>query len=249
MIELNGVTRQFVLEGGTTVVPVRDVTLDIAAGEFIIVTGLSGGGKTTLLRILAGLLKPTSGEVRIGGRDIGRMPEAGLARFRARCMGFVVQSPSLLPSLTVLANVLLPAGLCGMRVQDEQRQRAVNLLERVGLHERLGCYPAQLSAGEQRRAVLARALMNDPDILLADEPTADLDEHTEHEVMAHIREAHAGGATVVMVTHNLELLSNAHRVLRMENGRLYDLIVPRTSARTSPIVLNEMPVTRTTFAQ
>lgn len=220
MISLRYVTREFWLKGRSAVVAVRDVSLEVSAGEFVAIVGRSGSGKTTLLNLTAGLLRPTSGEVLIEDVTLDALGDSELARLRREKFGFVFQFPSLLPSLTVLENVVVPASLGMGRAGRDASWRAADLLGELGLTARFQAYPHQLSAGEQKRAVIARALINQPRILLADEPTGDLDQQTEKEVMSLLREINARGTTVLMVTHSLDTLPGADRAYRMEAGSL-----------------------------
>lgn len=218
-LSLRQVTKEYTENDGTTITAVRGADLELASGEFAIVIGRSGSGKTTLLNLIAGLARPTSGKVFAEGVDVGRLGDGELSALRNHVFGFVFQFPSLLPSLNALENVALPAHL-SHGDGGKARSRAAELLAQVGLSGRLGSHPRQLSAGEQRRVVIARALMNQPEILLADEPTSDLDERTESEVLAVFKEVHRSGVTVVMVTHALDLVSYGSRTFRMEGGVL-----------------------------
>jgi putative ABC transport system ATP-binding protein len=219
MIKLKEVTKEFNLDE-QVITPVRDVNLDIAKGEFIIIIGRSGTGKSTLLNLVAGLIKPTHGAISVGGRDLAGLSDRQMSLMRSREMGYVFQFPSLLPSLTILENITLPAGFSAEKTRVEPKIRAGELLGMLGLGERLGCYPRHLSAGEQKRAVIARSLMNEPKILLADEPTSDLDEKTENEIMVLLKQIHESGVTILMVTHSLGLVPYATRAYSMDKGKL-----------------------------
>jgi ABC-type lipoprotein export system ATPase subunit len=223
MLKLLNVTRAYNLDEETVITPVSGVTLMVGAGEFIMVIGRSGSGKTTLLNLAAGLIRPTSGQVLIDERDLSRMNDKELSRLRSERLGFVFQFPSLLPSLTVLENVTLPASFGKKMNKYDAVKRAASLLDQVGLSEKEGAYPKQLSAGEQKRVVIARALINRPGLLLADEPTSDLDEATEQEIMALLKEINADGVTILMVTHSLQLLPAATQVFKMEKSSLKPL--------------------------
>ena len=187
MISLNKVSKTYTLGRDNTVAAVRGVSLEVERGEFIVITGRSGSGKTTLLNLAAGLTRPTSGEVEIDGVDVWSLPDGRQSLLRNQKIGFVFQFPSLLPSLTALENVVLPtmfgADGHGRAEQHDAYEQARQLMEQVGLAEKQTSYPRQLSAGQQQRVVVARALMNRPEILMADEPTSDLDEETEQEIM------------------------------------------------------------------
>jgi ABC-type lipoprotein export system ATPase subunit len=219
-IVLRGVTKEYALDDETTITPVDNVSLDVPQGDFIIVIGRSGSGKTTLLNLAAGLVKPTRGEVLIGDLNVWAISDRQLSMLRNQKMGFMFQYPSLLPSLTALENVALPASFGPRKSRRKARERAAELLELMGLSDRMEAHPKQLSAGEQKRVVIARSLLNQPELLLADEPTSDLDEQTEQEIMALLRKIHGSGVTVLMVTHSLELMPYATRVMKMENGVL-----------------------------
>jgi len=220
MISLRNLTKEYSRDGQILVRPVNDVTLDIGRGEFIVIVGRSGSGKTTLLNLIAGLVRPTAGAVIVNNVNLEKMSKKELFSLRAEQIGFVFQFPSLLSSLTVLENVMMPTTFCSRNGFQDNYSRAVALLQTVGLSERVHAYPKELSAGEQKRTVLARSLINNPVILLADEPTSDLDEQTENEIVSFIRETHATGMTVVMVTHSLQLLSYADRAFTMEQGSI-----------------------------
>jgi ABC-type lipoprotein export system ATPase subunit len=221
MIELIAVTKTYPEAKRCPAVTALDnVSLRIESGEFLVVTGRSGSGKTTLLNIAAGLARPTSGEVLLDGTDLWSMSDARQSRLRNRRIGFVFQFPSLLPSLTVLENVALPTSLGGDRA-DARGPRAPELLDMVGLSDKIGAFPRQLSAGQQQRVVIARALVNGPEVLFADEPSSDLDEQTEHEIMALFADIHRDtGVTIVMVTHTTQLVSYGTRAIEMAMGAI-----------------------------
>jgi ABC-type lipoprotein export system ATPase subunit/ABC-type lipoprotein release transport system permease subunit len=198
---------------------VESVSLEIRCGEFLAILGHSGSGKTTLLSLIGGLTRPTRGEVLIAGEDISRLDEARLAAVRNRSIGFVFQFASLVPTLTALENVLLPAAFspsppAGVAAEGER------LLGLVGLADKLHAYPGQLSGGQQRRVAIARAFILNPQLILADEPTGDLDVETEQEVMGLFRELHRRGVTIAMVTHEREVAKDADRVVTMDRGRI-----------------------------
>jgi len=179
MILLNQVNKTYHPRGNAAVAAVKDVNLQVESGEFVVITGRSGSGKTTLLNLVAGLAQPSSGQVRFDGVDVWSLSDRAQAFLRNQRMGFVFQFPSLLQSLTTLENVLLPAMFAGRDGKKPLRERAVQLLEEVGLADKLSFYPRQLSAGQQQRVVVARSLVNQPELLLADEPTSNLDEQSE----------------------------------------------------------------------
>jgi putative ABC transport system ATP-binding protein len=224
MITLDNVSKVFQLDNQTSITPVCEVSLTVEPGEFLMIVGRSGSGKTTLLNLCAGLVKPTLGRVLIDGHDIQELGEKALSALRGEKIGFVFQAASMLPSLSVLENVAVPAmfGAKGCRA-DDYRARALELLDLVGIGDRKDALPRQLSGGEARRVAIARALMNKPDILIADEPTSDLDAQTELNIVATLQKTHASGVTTVVVTHNLDLIPFATRALRMDEGRLLPL--------------------------
>ena len=198
----------------------RDVNLEIEAGQMVAVIGASGVGKSTLLHVLGGLDRPDAGEVTVGDFAVRAADDAALGAFRNRHVGFVFQFHHLLPEFSALENVEMPLRIARVPV-SEARPAAQRLLERVGLGERLGHRPGMLSGGEQQRVAVARALVRQPALLLADEPTGDLDERTADGLHALLREMHREfGLTAVMATHNPRLAEQCDRVLRLEGGRL-----------------------------
>lgn len=206
--------------GHTAVAALKDVHLHVAPGDIVLIMGPSGSGKTTLLTIAGGLLKPTSGEVFIDGHDITRLSERELPAIRLKSLGFVFQSFNLLSALTAEQNVVIPLMINGQSY-DTARPRAAKILERLGLGQRLHSLPAQLSGGEKQRVAIARALINDPKIILADEPTANLDSKIGHEVMQTLCQiACQEKRAVVIVSHDERLRSVAKRVLTIEDGQL-----------------------------
>lgn len=198
----------------------RGISFDIVRGEFVAVMGTSGSGKSTLLGLVAGLDTPTSGSIQIEGEEISRLGEDALAVLRGRKIGFVFQSYQLIPTLTALENVLLPAELAG-EDSAPARDRARELLKTVGLEERLDHYPVQLSGGEQQRVALARAFIRKPPLLLADEPTGNLDSvNGKHVLELLLSLNRSQGATLVLVTHDRELASHATRIITLRDGRI-----------------------------
>jgi putative ABC transport system ATP-binding protein len=203
-------------EGMLTIL--SDVSIEIARGETVAIMGASGAGKSTLLALLAGLDEPTSGIVRLAGNELTALDEDGRAAARARHVGFVFQSFHLVPSLTALENVMLPLELTG---RADARSTAREVLGRVGLAERVGHYPRQLSGGEQQRVAIARAFVTRPDVLFADEPTGNLDTATGARIMDLLFGLNsATGATLVLVTHDMALASRCGRVIRLDAGRV-----------------------------
>ena len=196
------------------------LSLDIAQGEFVAVVGRSGSGKTTLLNLLAGIDRPTSGTVRVAGADLGSLSESGLAAFRGRNVGLVFQFFQLLPTLTVAENVMLPMDFAKKVPVGERRDRAQHLLEQMGVGDQADKVPATLSGGQQQRAAIARALANDPPILLADEPTGNLDSATADAVLELFADLNTDGQTIVVVTHERDIRSIAGREVTLMDGRV-----------------------------
>ncbi len=219
VLSLRDVTRT--IDTGTHRVEIlRGISFDVARGEFVAIMGASGSGKSTLLGLVAGLDTPTSGSIRIEGEEISRLDEDSLAVLRGRKIGFVFQSYQLIPTLTAEENVLLPAELAGEDLAAAQR-RARELLKTVGLEERLDHYPVQLSGGEQQRVALARAFIRKPPLLLADEPTGNLDSVNGRHVLELLLSLNRSeGATLVLVTHDRELASHATRIITLRDGRI-----------------------------
>ncbi|HXG44454.1 MAG TPA: ABC transporter ATP-binding protein [Gemmatimonadales bacterium] len=216
MIRCQHLTKHY-LSAGRPLVVLKDITLEIAAGSVVAIAGPSGSGKTTLLALLAGLDRPTAGEVWVDGRNLAALDEDALARFRGEQVGFVFQSFHLIPTLTARENVQVPLELRG----EEAEARARELLARVGLAGREHHYPAQLSGGEQQRVAVARAFSNRPKLLFADEPTGNLDRQTGATVIELLLELNREfGTTTVLVTHDIELARRAGRVIRLLDGRV-----------------------------
>lgn len=224
MLTFHNVTKEFRLDADNTVTPVRNVSLQVENGELIVILGRSGTGKTTLLNLAAGLVKPTSGQVLIDNEDLVKMTDRQISSMRSRKIGFVFQFPSLLPALTILDNVSLPAIFKNGNINTTAKERAADLLNTLGLSGKKEVFPRYLSAGETKRVVIARSLLNQPDIILADEPTSDLDWRTEKEVMALFRDINSTGVTFFIVTHNQELAGFATRAFEMNNGELQEFI-------------------------
>ena len=215
MIHLEGVSKVYRRPEGP-VAAIDNVSLDVAAGEFVAVCGPSGCGKTTLLSIVGALVHPTAGKVVVAGEDLGGMSPAGRSAFRAKNIGFVFQMFHLLPYLTVLENVLLAAS------DGADRAVACQLLERFGLTARLSHRPAELSAGERQRVAIARALMHRPPLVLADEPTGNLDGQSAGEVLRILSDFHREGGTVLLVTHQEQAAAIANRVVLLRSGQVVD---------------------------
>lgn len=219
VIDCSQLTRTY-SEGPETLTIFSDISLRVQPGETVAIVGSSGAGKTTLLNLLGGLDRPTSGHIRICGQDIHRLSEGGRARFRSRNLGFVYQFHHLLPEFSALENVMMPCALAGMK-PAQAAKKAERLLARVGLAERLKHKPGELSGGERQRVAIARALVNDPQCVLMDEPTGNLDEQTGEGIRALIEELRdQSGTAFVMVTHDMTMARSLGRVLRLEQGRL-----------------------------
>jgi putative ABC transport system ATP-binding protein len=219
VLEAVGVGKQVSSPEGTLAI-LAGVSLAIARGETVAVMGASGAGKSTLLALLAGLDEPTSGTVRLAGRELTTLDEDGRAAVRARHVGFVFQSFHLVPSLTAVENVMLPLELAG---RSDARSAALEVLDRVGLAERVGHYPRQLSGGEQQRVAIARAFVTRPAVLFADEPTGNLDAATGERIMQLLFGLNAEtGTTLVLVTHDQALAARCGRVIRLDAGRMIE---------------------------
>jgi ABC-type lipoprotein export system ATPase subunit len=220
MLSFKKVTKEFRLDEKNTITPVSDVSMEIKPGDFIVITGRSGTGKTTFLNLAAGMVKPTHGEVTMDGSNLASMNDKQLSSMRSQKLGFVFQFPSLLPALTIVENVSLPGIFTNSNGGNHRYERAAELLGMLGLADKLNVYPKQLSAGEQKRVIIARSLINKPQLILADEPTSDLDNKTEKEVMSILRDINAGGVTFLIVTHSLDLITFATRAFDMSKGVL-----------------------------
>ena len=198
----------------------HDVDLDVATGELVAVVGRSGSGKTTLLNLLAGIDRPTDGEITIGGRRLDRLNGSQLSAWRGRAIGLVFQFFQLLPTLTVAENVMLPMDFCNTWPGRQRRPRALELLEQMGIGEQADKLPSALSGGQQQRAAIARALANDPPVVLADEPTGNLDSSTSDHVMGIFAGLAASGRAVLMVTHERDVVRYATRQITLLDGRI-----------------------------
>lgn len=220
MLACRQVSKSYRTERGL-VTAVAGIDLDVPAGRFAAIIGRSGSGKSTLMAMIGGLSRPSAGTVEVGGTDVWGLSDNALAAFRNERVGYVFQFASLLPTLRLIDNVALPAMLGRRHGASGTYARAAALLERMGLGGYLDAYPAEISAGEQRRAAIARALINDPALLLADEPTSDLDEQTEIEIMDVLRTVNREvGTTLILVTHNLALAEQAQQIVHIANGAL-----------------------------
>jgi putative ABC transport system ATP-binding protein len=225
-IELTGIQKQYVM-GGETLNVLRGVDLHLQDGEFVALMGPSGSGKSTLMNIIGLLDWPSKGQYRLEGQDASSLSTVQRARLRNRHIGYVYQNFNLIPRLSVLENVMTPLMYRGM-VPRERRERALNVLERVGMTERMRHMPSQLSGGQQQRVAVARALVGGAGVLLADEPTGNLDTRTGLQIMAMFEQLHADGKTVLLVTHDLEIARHAARTIIIRDGRIRaDTAVPK----------------------
>ena len=216
MLTLQNVTKQYKTKNGL-LNALDDITLNVDSGQFLVLTGPSGSGKTTLLMTLAGMLRPTAGNVAFADKNIYRMSTRSRALFRAKNVGFVFQMFHLVPYLNITENITLPAAVARNTPSPQQAQ---NLIERFGLSGRNSHKPSQLSAGEKQRVAIARAMLNNPKIILADEPTGNLDPKNANTVLQHLSDYHKEGGTVIIVTHGTQAQEYAQRTINLENGKI-----------------------------
>ena len=219
LVLVRGVSKYYVR--GDQIIPVLvDIDLDVASGDFVALMGPSGSGKSTLLNLIAGIDKPSSGEIRVSGIDIAQLSDAELALWRATNVGFIFQFYNLMPVLTAFGNVELPLQLTSL-TRSERRERVATALELVGLTDRATHLPNELSGGQQQRVAIARALITDPTIIVADEPTGDLDRTTAEEILGLLERLHVElGKTIIMVTHDPKAAEKAQRLVHLEKGVL-----------------------------
>ena len=221
MIELHGVTKRYAgAHGGTCAL--EGVDLELPAGEFVAIVGKSGSGKSTLINLIAGIDRPSAGQVRVAGTAVHALDESSLSAWRGRHVGVVFQFFQLLPTLSVLENVMLPMDFCATYPKAHARARALRLLADMDIHEHAHKLPSALSGGQQQRAAIARALANDPPLIVADEPTGNLDSQTTDAVLALLTGLARRGKTVVMVTHERDVSRMADRVLPLADGRIVE---------------------------
>ncbi len=227
IIRMRGVTKVFHTPSGDVAV-LKNIDVDICRGEFISVVGRSGSGKSTLVNMLTGIDHPSSGSIQVGDIPVHQMPERRMAVWRGRSLGIVFQFFQLLPMLTLVENVMLPMDFCNIYLPASRERRALGLLRLVGLEEFAHKLPGAVSGGQQQSAAVARALANDPPILIADEPTGNLDSHTADRVMNIFEELVTQGKTILMVTHDRSLAARTSRILLISDGELTQESTPES---------------------
>jgi putative ABC transport system ATP-binding protein len=236
-VRIVDLVKNYYLEGGT-VHALRGVSLTVEQGEFVALMGPSGSGKSTLLNLLGCLDRPTSGKYYLGGENVARMSDDQLSEIRSRYLGFIFQSYNLLPQYTVVENIEVPLLYQGGRMSDDKRAWCIALAELVGLGNRLDHRPAQLSGGQQQRVAIARALVNKPHLILADEPTGNLDTKTSDEIMLMLSRLNQEGKTIIMVTHETDIADWARRVVRLRDGEIESDVMndhPKGLTRLPPV--------------
>jgi putative ABC transport system ATP-binding protein len=219
VVEIRDVVKSFPI-GGTMITILKGVSFKVQAGEFVSIVGPSGNGKSTLLNMITGIDRPTSGEIIVTGKQVHKMSEDKLAAWRGENVGIIFQFFQMLPALSILQNVILPMDLAGKYTRHERRERALHLLEIVGLADQANKLPLMVSGGQQQRAAIARALANDPSLLIADEPTGNLDSRTSHDVFDLFSQVVSQGKTMLMVTHDKELARRVPRVVEILDGKI-----------------------------
>lgn len=219
VVHIVDLVKNYYLES-VTVRALRGVSLTVEEGDFLALMGPSGSGKSTLLNLLGCLDRPTSGQYFLGDENVSRMPDDQLSEIRSRYLGFIFQSYNLLPQYTVVENIEVPLLYQERRLSEDTRQRCIELADLVGLGNRLDHRPMQLSGGQQQRVAIARALVNDPHVILADEPTGNLDSRTSDEIMMMLARLNQAGKTIIMVTHENDIAAWAKRVIRMRDGTI-----------------------------
>lgn len=228
LIKITDIKRNFIL-GDETVYVLKGINLQINKGEYVALMGPSGSGKSTLMNLLGCLDTPTSGEYILNGKDVSKMQDDELAEIRNKEIGFVFQTFNLLPRTTALDNVALPMVYAGYS-KSQRNERATEVLKQVSLSDRMDHQPNQLSGGQRQRVAIARALVNKPSIILADEPTGNLDSKTSVEIMSLFNQIHAQGNTVILVTHEEDIAAYAHRVIRLRDG-----LIESDTINTNPL--------------
>jgi len=203
--------------GDVQIAALRGITLSIRIGEFVAITGPSGSGKSTMMNMVGALDIPTKGAIYLDGKDISKLHESDLAEIRGKKIGFVFQQFNLIPSMTALENVMLPLEF---QNRDDAKEKAIRALELVGLRDRMNHRPRELSGGQQQRVAIARALANDPEVILADEPTGNLDSKTGKEIMLMLEDLHKQGRTIILITHDLNLANFGERIVKLADGKI-----------------------------
>ena len=219
IVEIRDVVKSFPV-GGTMITILKGVSFKVQAGEFVSIVGPSGNGKSTLLNMVTGIDRPTSGEIIVTGKQVHKMSEDSLAAWRGENVGIIFQFFQMLPALSILQNVILPMDLASKYTTAERRARALHLLEIVGMADQAHKLPAMVSGGQQQRAAIARALANDPPLIIADEPTGNLDSRTSHDVFDLFTSVVSQGKTMLMVTHDKELARRVPRVVEILDGKI-----------------------------
>lgn len=219
VIRMRGITKTFKSAAGEATV-LKGIDLDILQGQFVSIVGRSGSGKSTLVNMITGIDRPTTGSVEVGNQLIHKMPESSMALWRGKNLGIVFQFFQLLPMLTLIENVMLPMDFCNIYAPASREPRALDLLRRVGLETQAHKLPGEVAGGQQQSAAVARALANDPPILIADEPTGNLDSHTAEQVMGIFKELAGQGKTILFVTHDRLLAQRTDRMLLISDGEL-----------------------------
>jgi len=229
-IQLRGVSKEYPI-ANSKLAALDNVDLSVPPGQFLAIVGKSGSGKSTLLNMITGIDRPTAGDIRVEGQSLNDLPEGRLAKWRGRTAGVVFQFFQLMPTLTVLENVLLPMDLCGVGPAGERDRRARELLARMGVADQAAKLPAALSGGQQQRAAIARALSNDPAILAADEPTGNLDSAAAESVFSLFADLARDGKTVILVTHDRDIARRAERIITLQDGRIVSDVRPNGEVR------------------
>lgn len=229
LVHIRDLNRVYATEAGEFAA-LSNVTLELHQGEFVAIVGKSGSGKSTLLNMLSGIDRPTSGSVQVAGQDLSSMSESELARWRGLNVGFVFQFHQLMPTLTISENVIMPMDFAGKIPKNIRANRSLELLDRVGIADQAGKFPAELSGGQQQRAAIARSLANQPPMVAADEPTGNLDSDSADSVLALFGELTGEGTTVIMVTHERDIAATVDRVIAVTDGRVEGTVLEGTTA-------------------
>ena len=242
IVQIKDLVKDYSL-GGQNIHVLKGLELSVEPGEFIAIVGPSGNGKSTLLNMITGIDRPTQGQVMVNGCPIHKMNENELAVWRGENVGIIFQFFQMLPSLSLMQNVVLPMEFAGKYSRKERRQRAMNLLEAVGLADQAHKLPGMVSGGQQQRAAIARALANDPPLLIADEPTGNLDSETAENVFTLFGDLVAQGKTLMMVTHDMELAGRAPRIIEIRNGVIAcdSIVAPDIFKPTSEVIEAHIP--------